>query len=237
MSEEIEVKEEKEPSLEQKYMGMLADMQTKYNVLEKKLKEYEQKEIEFHNGENEKKIKEAEKNKDVKSINENWERQFKEVKEKYEKEIQMKNNFIEKQLIDNVAINLANEISTAPDLIMPHIKERLTVEFDNEVPVTKVLDINGNMSPYQVEDLKKEMASDKKFAPIMKASTNSDRGFQLTQPTTYAERTTKPSMLNDPQANPNTPYNELVRREMNSLPAAEARMSKILNGTSRGYVR
>lgn len=235
MSEEVEVKQE-EPSLEQKYMGMLTSMQEKYNLLEKRLKQYEQKEIEFHNGENEKKIKEAEKNKDVKSINENWERQFQEAKEKYEKEIQMKNNFIEKQLIDNVAINLANEISTAPELIMPHIKERLTVQFDNEEPVTKVLDINGNMSPYQVEDLKKEMMSDKKFAPIMKASTNSDRGFQLTEPTTRTERTI-PSMINDPQANPNTPYNELVRREMNSLPAAEARMAKILNGTSRGYVR
>lgn len=235
MSEEVEVKQE-EPSLEQKYMGMLTSMQEKYNLLEKRLKDYEQKEIELHDGENEKKIKEAEKNKDVKAINENWERQFQEAKEKYEKEIQMKNNFIEKQLIDNVAINLANEISTAPELIMPHIKERLTVQFDNEEPVTKVLDINGNMSPYQVEDLKKEMMSDKKFAPIMKASTNSDRGFQLTQPTTRAQRTT-PSMINDPQANPNTPYNELVRREMNSLPAAEARMDKILNGTSRGYVR
>ena len=234
MSEEVEVKKEEE-NLEQKYMGMLTSMQDKYNLLEKRLKDYEQKEIELHHGENEKKIKEAEKNKDVKSINENWERQFKEVKEKYEKEIQMKNNFIEKQLIDNVAINLANEISTAPELIMPHIKERLTVQFDNEEPVTKVLDINGNMSPYQVEDLKKEMMSDKKFAPIMKASTNSDRGFQLAQPSTRSTRTTPP-MMNDPQANPNTPYNELVRREMNSLPAAEARMDKILNGT-RGYVR
>lgn len=235
--EEKEINQEAKVQGEQEsgYETKLYSLQAKYNELQKKLNDYEQKDYIRAKEANDQKIKDAEKNKDIKTINENWERQFKEAKERYEKEIQMKNSYIEKQLIDNVAINLANEISTAPDLIMPHIKQRLTVEFVDENPVTKVLDINGSMSPYSVEDLKKEIVSDKKFAQVIKSNNQSDRGFQLAQPTVKSNRVDLNGMYS-PQMNPNVPPNELLRRQMSSKEHAEERLDRILSG-SYGSVR
>lgn len=73
-------------------------------------------------------------------------------------------------LVDNVAQSLASKISTAPDLLLPHITKRLTVETDGDNLVTRVLDNTGKLSALTVEDLEKELMSNKSFAPILVGS-------------------------------------------------------------------
>ena len=79
-------------------------------------------------------------------------------------------------LVDNVAQSLASEISTAPELLLPHIKARLTVEEIDGKPVTRVLGSDGKPSALTIDDYKKEVLANKAFAPILTASKASGSG-------------------------------------------------------------
>lgn len=84
---------------------------------------------------------------------------------------------LQTMLVDNVAIGMASEISTSPQVILPHITKRLKTEKgDDGKYVTKVLDKEGKISASTVEDLKKELLTDKQFAPILIASKGSGGG-------------------------------------------------------------
>lgn len=84
---------------------------------------------------------------------------------------------LQTMLVDNVAMGMASEISTSPQVILPHITKRLKTDKGADGKfVTKVLDKDGNISASTVEDLKKEMLTDKQFAPILIASKGSGGG-------------------------------------------------------------
>lgn len=74
--------------------------------------------------------------------------------------------------VNGPAIELANNLTTAPDLALPHIRARLSAEVDEATgkAVTKVLDKAGKPSELTLEDLMKELAADTKLAPIIKGS-------------------------------------------------------------------
>lgn len=79
-------------------------------------------------------------------------------------------------LVENKAIELANEISTSPILILPHIRSRLKAELDGDKPITRVLDVSGEVSAKTMEDLKKELIDNPNFKAIIKASNASGGG-------------------------------------------------------------
>jgi hypothetical protein len=79
-------------------------------------------------------------------------------------------------LVDNVAIGIANEVATSPELLLPHLKSRLTVEEVDGKFVTRVLDGEGKASALSVNELKQEVIANKQFAPIIKASNASGGG-------------------------------------------------------------
>lgn len=79
-------------------------------------------------------------------------------------------------LVRDKARELADAISTAPDLILPHIESRLSAEFEGDMPVTRVLDVDGKPSAASMDDLRKELVATSKFAPIIKASSASGGG-------------------------------------------------------------
>lgn len=79
-------------------------------------------------------------------------------------------------LVDNVALGLATEISTAPELMLPHITKRLTAETVNGKLVTRVLDAEGKLSAATLEDLKTEFLQSKTFAAIIVGSKASGSG-------------------------------------------------------------
>lgn len=105
---------------------------------------------------------------DIANLEKSWETKFNKQKEENAKLLERRDNFLRQQLVDNVAIALAGEISTAPKVMLPHIRARLTADLEGEKPVTKILDPDGKINPAAtIEDLKKELIANPDFATIM----------------------------------------------------------------------
>ncbi len=79
-------------------------------------------------------------------------------------------------LVDNVAIQMAGEISTVPDLMVPILQKRLSVEEVDGKYITRVLDSEGKASALSVNELKTEVLANTKYAPILTASKASGGG-------------------------------------------------------------
>jgi len=120
------------------------------------------------------------------------EKSYKEKYEKREKELQEQiessNNSLKGLLVDNVAVGIATELSTVPDLMADQIRKRLTTEQVDGKTITRVLDADGKPSALSVDDLKKEILADKKFAPILIGSKASGSGAQGSEATGGAKK-------------------------------------------------
>lgn len=86
------------------------------------------------------------------------------------------NSLVEKHMLDGEALRLATDISTVPALLVPHIRGRLKLEeVDGQLSVS-VLDQSGKPSAASLDDLRKELLSNKNFAPILIGSKASGGG-------------------------------------------------------------
>jgi hypothetical protein len=76
------------------------------------------------------------------------------------------------------AVMLAAEMSIpgSADVLLPHIKNRLTTEIQDGKPVLRVLDLQGKLSAMSVNDLRKEIESNPAFAPLLIGSLASGGG-------------------------------------------------------------
>jgi hypothetical protein len=83
---------------------------------------------------------------------------------------------IENLTVNSVAKTLANDISTAPELLEDHIAKRLKPEINDGVAITRVLDKDGKPSALSLEELKQEFVANPKFAAIIKGSNASGGG-------------------------------------------------------------
>ena len=86
------------------------------------------------------------------------------------------NSLVEKHMLDGKALELATEISTVPALLVPHIRGRLKLEEVNGELSVSVLDATGKPSAASMDDLRKELLSNKNFAPILIGSKASGGG-------------------------------------------------------------
>lgn len=86
------------------------------------------------------------------------------------------NAFIQATLVDSVASRLASEISTAPKLLVPHIKARLQADLSGDAPVTKVLGADGKVSELTVDQLRDEFVANKEFSAIIRGNRASGGG-------------------------------------------------------------
>lgn len=78
----------------------------------------------------------------------------------------------------NQARSMASELALpgSADVLLPHIERRLKVEMTDGDPIIRVLDQSGKPSAMSVEDLKKEIESNKAFAPLLVGSRASGAG-------------------------------------------------------------
>lgn len=67
-------------------------------------------------------------------------------------------------------------IPGSADVLLPHIRQRLSVEYRDGQPVTVVLDASGKPSAMTVEELKAEFLANTAFAPIIAGSRASGGG-------------------------------------------------------------
>jgi len=86
------------------------------------------------------------------------------------------NAFVQKTLVDSVATKIAGEISTAPALLIPHIKARLTADLSGDEPATKVLGADGKVSETTIEQLTAEFVANKDFSAIIRGNKASGGG-------------------------------------------------------------
>lgn len=81
---------------------------------------------------------------------------------------------------------IANELSTAPSLLKPFIRDRLTVEFVGEEPRIFVKDDKGHKSATSIKEFEKSIVDNSEFSAIIKqtaggASTQNQNGFSGTK--------------------------------------------------------
>lgn len=107
---------------------------------------------------------------DTEALDKSW-------KEKYDRDMAAKDEdnkknrrALESIFITKVAQDMANEISTVPDLLVDKIKARLTVETAGDMPITRVVDAQGQPSALSLDDLKKEFLDNPAYKAIIKAS-------------------------------------------------------------------
>lgn len=144
---------------------------------EEKLSKYEEEEAIRIAAAEERVRKKAQEEYNKAKIDKNVELIEKSHAERYEKLKQEKNeleakynNYVKKTLIDGEVVRIANEISTSPALIAPHIRSRLDVDFSNNQSKLFVLDKQGQRSVLTVEELSKEFVDNPSFSAIIKAS-------------------------------------------------------------------
>lgn len=118
----------------------------------------------------------ARKKGDIETLEKSWQKKEGETKAAYDARIAKLEGHIKTSLVDTVASQIAHKISSAPALILPHIKARLAADLEGDTPLTKVLDKDGKPSAFTVEDLTKEFLANKDFSAIMIGSKASGGG-------------------------------------------------------------
>lgn len=118
----------------------------------------------------------ARKKGDIATLEKAWQKKLDDATTAANQKIEGLTKHIKESLVDNVALQIANEISTSPSLILPHIKSRLTADFDGDTPKTVILDANGAPSTLDLKGLKDEFVANKDFSAIIKAGSGNGGG-------------------------------------------------------------
>jgi hypothetical protein len=114
---------------------------------------------------------------DIATLEKSWGEKVDKIKKEHKDEIAQRDKFIQQTLVDSVALNIATELGgDNATLLLPHIKTRLAADTTGDTPLTRVLDKDGKPSAFNVEDLKKEIANDKRFSAVVIASKASGGG-------------------------------------------------------------
>jgi hypothetical protein len=113
---------------------------------------------------------------DAEKLENSWKSKLEKREKELTGEIEAANSSLQTLLVDNVAQAIATEISTAPAVIMPHIKSRLKTEKVDGKFITKVVDKDGKPSALTVDELKKEFSVNPDFKSIITASKASGGG-------------------------------------------------------------
>lgn len=112
----------------------------------------------------------ARKKGDIATLEKAWQKKMEDQKTDFESKLNKLSTHTQKQLVDNVAMQIASKISNSPTLILPHIKARLSADLEGDSPVTKVLDKDGKPSSMNIEELTAEFVANKDFSAIITAS-------------------------------------------------------------------
>ena len=106
---------------------------------------------------------------------------YEEKIKKINADTEQKNNrlqeMINKLTVDSKARELAVELAAeSSDVLLPHIRSRLTVDLMDGNAIVRVLDDQGKPSALSLNDLKEEFRNKPSFAPVIKASKASGGG-------------------------------------------------------------
>lgn len=114
--------------------------------------------------------------KDKSGIEKKWQDKYNKREKELTDQLDSLNKEINTLLIDNVADQIAADLSDSPAVIRPHIRQRLTVERVDGKAVTRVKDSDGELSALTVDELKSEFQSNNDFASVIRGSKGSGSG-------------------------------------------------------------
>lgn len=114
--------------------------------------------------------------KDVAKLEAKWKKKLEDRERELTDQLEGSKKELNTLLVDNVADRLASELSDSPAVLRPHIKSRLTVEYVDGKPTTRIKDADGELSPMTVDELKAEFMSNDDFASVVKGSAGSGSG-------------------------------------------------------------
>jgi hypothetical protein len=145
-------------------------------LAEKKAEQVKRKEIE------EKARKDAEEMArragDTDALEKSWREKLETAQADSKAEIDRLNGSLKTIMVDNVATTIANEIALqgSANVLLPHVRGRLAVDYVDGNPITRVLGPDGKPSAATLEELKAEFAANTAFAPIIVGSKASGGG-------------------------------------------------------------
>jgi len=112
---------------------------------------------------------------DIEALDKSWGEKLAAREKELTEKLSKRDSHLKGTLVDAVAQQIASKISTAPSLLMPHIKSRLVADLDGDTPSTKVLDKNGQLSALTIEELQNEFVTNPDFGAIIIGSKASGR--------------------------------------------------------------
>lgn len=120
---------------------------------------------------------------DVAALEASWQKKLDKIEADKKAEADKHRTFVRNVLVDKVAADIAGTLSKTPKVLLPHVRQRLDVDFDGDEPKTVVLDGNGKRSAFTVDELTKEFRDNKDFAGIIVASQASGGSATRSGPT------------------------------------------------------
>lgn len=163
-----------------------------------------------------------------KSVDEAVKTKEKEMQAKYDKDIGERDTklsglttAVTNSHREALAKTLANKISTSPNLLVPHLLNRIKVEIDpqSNQPKHTITDADGKDSAWTVDDLEKDVLKNKEFAPILRGTKATGGGGAPPGPGGGGAPRQQSSHR------PGTPQNDLTKMDASEF-AANIRASK-----------
>lgn len=114
--------------------------------------------------------------KDTSGIEKKWQDKYSKREKELTDQIDSLGKEINTLLIDNVADQIAADLSDSPAVLRPHVRQRLTVERVDGKAVTRVKDLDGELSAMTLDELKSEFQSNNDFASVIRGSKGSGSG-------------------------------------------------------------
>ena len=107
----------------------------------------------------------ARKSGDVSALEKSWQEKYAKGIGEKDSELSALRGSLNKMLVDNVAVSLANELAVqgSAAILIPHIKARLDIDTTGGEPKTIVLGTDGKRSALTVDELKAEFAANQAF--------------------------------------------------------------------------
>lgn len=112
----------------------------------------------------------ARKKGDIETLEAKWKSDLQAEREGRKTDTEKLRGIITKNLADTTAERIASEIAKAPKVFARVVRDRLSVDFDGDEPVLKVLDASGKPTALTVDDLRKELVANPDYKDIIVAS-------------------------------------------------------------------
>ena len=123
------------------------------------------------------KLDAAKKGGDVDALEKSWADKMAAREAEWQAQLAASDKLISGLTVGQTATSLAADLfGENADLMLHHVKGRLTYEVRDGKPVVRVLDVDGNPSAYSLDDLKKEFAGNQRFGPFIVGSKASGPG-------------------------------------------------------------